>query len=672
MMKNVASADKILVLGIDGLDPRLTRKYVDEGIMPNFKKFIEKGSARHDLVMLGGQPTITPPMWTTLATGAYPVTHGITDFMGQAPGDIEGTIYNLDSRRCKAEQLWNVTAEAGKRTLVWHWPGSSWPPTSDSPNLHVVDGTQPGFVNMGGGVVDAEKLLVASTKTSGVLYRRRAASDGKVPCVIEDLEVAEPGINLFFDTSFDGSAVQHVVMLCEEDGEGALSDSPFDVIHSPIKEAQGWTAAPADAKEFTMLHGNGTVRRPCLILKNEDGIYDHIAVYRSKKETEPLYTVQAGVFTRDLLDDSYKNDIHYMANRNMRILELSPDGNYLKMWISAGMNIDNDAVWYPKSLYQEVINNIGYSQPTSLIGAGDEDLIRDCMFANWTAGGEWQADVLNYFIEHDRYDVIFSHFHNVDLEGHMIVKFLRKGHNNLSPERYQQLFKEVYIQTDDYLGRFLHLLDKGWTILIVSDHGQVCPEHEVQLFGDPSGINVGLMRAIGMTEVILDADGNPTHEIDWNKTKAVANRGNNIYLNIIGRTDHGIVAPEDQYEVEEEIITALYGYKDPETHKRVVALALRNRDAVLLGYGGPECGDICVWMSEGYNRDHGDALSTTYGFADTSVSPIFIAAGKGIKENYTTERIIREVDLAPTVAVLAGVRMPAQCEGAPVYQILTD
>lgn len=129
-------------------------------------------------------------------------------------------------------------------------------------------------------------------------------------------------------------------MLCEEDGEGALSDSPFDVIHSPIKEAQGWTAAPADAKEFTMLHGNGTVRRPCLILKNEDGIYDHIAVYRSKKETEPLYTVQAGVFTRDLLDDSYKNDIHYMANRNMRILELSPDGNYLKMWISAGMNID--------------------------------------------------------------------------------------------------------------------------------------------------------------------------------------------------------------------------------------------------------------------------------------------------------------------------------------------
>lgn len=44
-------------------------------------------------------------------------------------------------------------------------------------------------------------------------------------------------------------------------------------------------------------------------------------------------------------------------------------------------------------------------------------------------------------------------------------------------------------------------------------------------------------------------------------------------------------------------------------------------------------------------------LSTTWGDADTSLSPVFIAAGKGIKEGYATERIIRQVDVAPTVAV---------------------
>ena len=145
-----------------------------------------------------------------------------------------------------------------------------------------------------------------------------------------------------------------------------------------------------------------------------------------------------------------------------------------------------------------------------------------------------------------------------------------------------------------------------------------------------------------------------------------------IYINLKGRWDTGIVDPEDQYELEEQIMTDLYGYRDPETGKRVIALALRNRDAMLLGTGGPKAGDIVCWTAEGYNYVHADQLSTTWGEGNTSVSPIFIAAGPGVKAGYKTTRIIREVDMAPTAAVLGGVRMPAQCEGAPVYQILED
>lgn len=74
MLRNKGLSDKVILLGIDGMDPKFSRKMVDEGHMPNLKKLIEKGSARHDLRLLGGVPTITPPMWTTLATGAYPMT----------------------------------------------------------------------------------------------------------------------------------------------------------------------------------------------------------------------------------------------------------------------------------------------------------------------------------------------------------------------------------------------------------------------------------------------------------------------------------------------------------------------------------------------------------------------------------------------------------------------
>ena len=35
MVQRQALTDKILLLGVDGMDPRLTRKYVDEGKMPH-------------------------------------------------------------------------------------------------------------------------------------------------------------------------------------------------------------------------------------------------------------------------------------------------------------------------------------------------------------------------------------------------------------------------------------------------------------------------------------------------------------------------------------------------------------------------------------------------------------------------------------------------------------
>ena len=149
-------------------------------------------------------------------------------------------------------------------------------------------------------------------------------------------------------------------------------------------------------------------------------------------------------------------------------------------------------------------------------------------------------------------------------------------------------------------------------------------------------------------------------------------RSNSIYINLKGRDKYGIVDPEDKYELEEEIITNLYGYKHPKTGKRIIALALHNKDAVLLGMGGPDAADIIVLIHEDYNFDHGESLSTACGHNDTSVSPIFVAAGPGVKSGYTVKNYIREVDVAPTAAVLLGVNIPKDCEGAPAYEIFTE
>ena len=126
--------------------------------------------------------------------------------------------------------------------------------------------------------------------------------------------------------------------------------------------------------------------------------------------------------------------------------------------------------------------------------------------------------------------------------------------------------------------------------------------------------------------------------------------------------------------MEEEIIDALYNYRDPKTGRRIITLAVRNYDALVMGCGQEGWGDIVYFLEDGFHRVHGDSMSTKmdHGGNHTSVSPIFVAAGSGIKKGVLTNRVIRQVDVAPTIATLLGVRMPAQCEGAPIYQILAD
>ena len=124
-----ARSEKILVLGIDGMDPSMTKKYIEEGKMPNTKKFMEYGAQREDLVLLGSQPTVTPPMWTSLACGCNPNVHGITCFSRHSDKGLDFKEYNLDSTNCHAEPLWNVFAEAGKK----HWFGIGLVPAGRPP-----------------------------------------------------------------------------------------------------------------------------------------------------------------------------------------------------------------------------------------------------------------------------------------------------------------------------------------------------------------------------------------------------------------------------------------------------------------------------------------------------------------------------------------------------------
>ncbi len=159
------------------------------------------------------------------------------------------------------------------------------------------------------------------------------------------------------------------------------------------------------------------------------------------------------------------------------------------MWISAAMDM--------KSRY---VTENGYPTPTTMMGLQNEELINICMLENWYASADWQSAALNYLIENEDVEVIFSHFHAIDLQMHMIVRYMSdKGHNILSPEKFQKFAEDVYVQADYYIGKFMHLLDEGWTLALMSDHGQVCPSNDAPLIGDIVGVNIRVMQELGLT-----------------------------------------------------------------------------------------------------------------------------------------------------------------------------
>ena len=168
-----------------------------------------------------------------------------------------------------------------------------------------------------------------------------------------------------------------------------------------------------------------------------------------------------------------------------------------------------------------------------------------------------------------------------------------------------------------------------------------------------------------------DENGNDTAEVDFSKTKALAVRTSYIWINTKGRDKYGIVDPADKYDLEEQIIDDLYRYRDADGN-RIIAMAFHNKDAEVIGLNGPYTGDIVYMNREHFVTEHGQGLSTYRGYYGTSVSPIFVACGNGVKHVENMKRIVRQVDVAPTVAALLGVPMPADCEGAPVYQMLED
>ena len=112
---------RVIVLGLDGLDPRAVDLLMSEGKMPSFARMRLRGAYARER---SAPPLLSPVLWTTVATGTPPDQHGIAHFVATDPASGESLPVTSTLRRRKA--LWNIASEARRRVAVVGW-WATWP-----------------------------------------------------------------------------------------------------------------------------------------------------------------------------------------------------------------------------------------------------------------------------------------------------------------------------------------------------------------------------------------------------------------------------------------------------------------------------------------------------------------------------------------------------------------
>ncbi|HEV8636258.1 MAG TPA: alkaline phosphatase family protein, partial [Chloroflexota bacterium] len=219
--------------------------------------------------------------------------------------------------------------------------------------------------------------------------------------------------------------------------------------------------------------------------------------------------------------------------------------------------------------------------------------------------------------------------------------------------------ERTFASMDRLIGRLMELRDREMVFAVISDHG-----------GTPTG-----HRPVDVEQVLVEAGLTVyepgTREVDWAKTRAAAVGLVHVFVNLRRREPDGIVPPEEYAKVQREVIDALLDHRHPATGERAFALALTRADAEMLNLWGDLVGDVVYALKPEYDGAHGKQLpSATLGIGGQHST--LVLAGAGIRPVGRLPRQVRHVDVAPTLAYLLGTPMPLNCEGAVLYQALSE
>ena len=606
---------KLVVIGFDAPIASKIYEYAMKGELPNIKRLIEEGVYAENCLV--PYPTITPPNWTTIVTGAWIGTHGITCFNLHKPGmPLDKTYPAFDSRDCLAEYIWQVAEREGKKTIVVNWP-TTWPPT---------------FKN---GVQIGGAGLAINEWRPGPM----------VVCIADPQLFTTQDLPLATPVEFRSAEKWHGIDSTEGMLEAELQ-LEYPRAKYKVLEPKQWY----------------------LLMREEEGKIK-VVISPARDLTKAYTTLCVGEWS-DIIVETFSTERGPIKGAfKFKLLRASLESKEISLFMTPICALDpKELPSYPEEIGREILENIkelplpahGIYRALSL-GWIDVDTWLEAIDIEH----RWLASTVTYLMRRIDWSMVFLHAHCPDWAYHAFMRKLEPpGPEEAGEEElYRKAELGFYKSLDRMVGRILEKVDLSETIVVlVSDHGA-----KPHLYARPSILKI--LAEAGLADYRVEEDGKIV--INWEKTKAVPQRAAYIYINLKGRDPHGIVDPKDYDKVRDEVIRALYDYTDPETGIKPIILALKKEDARIIGLYGDRVGDIVYAIDPRYRGEHGTFLPTGE-LKARSLKGLLIMAGPGIKRGYVMERTCWLTDIVPTVCYLMELPIPRNTEGAILYQALED
>ena len=169
--RRVETGARIVLIGIDGADWDVIDALAARGRLPNLARLKAQGAWAR---LRSNVPTLSPLLWTTVATGKAPDRHGINDFLVIDPRTGRMVPINSTFRRAKA--MWNILTEAGLSSDFIAW-WATWP--AETIQGHII----------------SDRVAYSTFDLSGPKQGRGAVSPPEYASTVDTLRVSEASVS---------------------------------------------------------------------------------------------------------------------------------------------------------------------------------------------------------------------------------------------------------------------------------------------------------------------------------------------------------------------------------------------------------------------------------------------------------------------------------------------